>query len=84
MSTLFDSYYDCLGHELTYGSKVGFRKGNRFIYGTVVDIVSDAKSGYKFIVAPTIGYTGKEPIKLQAKYKVGNNRVFLINVLSKE
>ena len=83
MSTLFDSYYDCLGHELTYGSPVGFRKGSHFIYGIVSDIVSDSKHGYKFIVTPSIGWKGSNKPKLQNKYKVSNNKIFLVNIIHK-
>lgn len=83
MSTLFESYYDCLGHELTYGSTVGFRKGSHFIYGIVSDIVSDPKHGYKFIVIPSIGWKGPNEPKLQNKYVVSNARIFKINVIKK-
>ena len=78
MSTLFDTYYDCLGHELTCGSTVGFKKGNHFIYGTVTDIVMDTKMDYKFIVIPNIGWSGPDEPKLQNKYKVNHTRIFQI------
>ncbi len=83
MSTLFDNYYDCLGHELTYGSAVGFTKGNHFIYGIVTDIVSDSKSGYKYIVIPSIGWKGPNEPKLQKRYVVSINRIFKINITKK-
>ncbi len=78
MSTLFESYYDCLGHELTYGSTVGFNKGHHIIYGTVTDIIPDEKIGYKFIVIPNIGWRGPSEPKLQKSYKVSHNKIFEI------
>ncbi len=80
MSTLFDTYYDSLGHELTFGSPVGFRKGQHFIYGIVTNIISDAKHDYKFIVTPSIGWKGPNEPKLQNRYTVSNKRIFKINV----
>ena len=84
MSTLFDNYYDCLGHELTYGSAVGFRKGKHFIYGVIIDIVSDSKHDYKFIVVPSIGWKGPDEPKLQKRYTVSNMRIFKINLAKKD
>ena len=80
MSTLFNSYYDSLGNELTYGSPVCFRSSGYFIYGIISEIIPDAKSEYKYVVVPTIGYKGPGKIELKKKYKVNHNRVFLLNI----
>lgn len=85
MSTLFDTYYDTFGNELHIGSPVGFKSKGFFIYGTVIEIVSDKKDGYKFIVVPNIGWSGQNEIEnIQKRYKVSHKRLFLINLNRKK
>ena len=83
MSTLFDTYYDTFGHELTIGSPVGFRRKDHFIYGTVTEIVVDTKNEYKFVVIPNIGWRGPDAPKLQNSYKISHKNIFLITVKTK-
>lgn len=85
MSTLFESYYDCLGHELYVGSYVGFQSKDHTIYGTVIDIKNDKDDDYKFVVIPNIGCRwskGNMPT-LKKRYTVSWKRIYLINVKKK-
>lgn len=83
MSTLFDTYYDTFGHELTIGSPVGFRRNDHFIYGTVTEIIYDAKNEYKFVVIPNIGWRGPNIPELKKSYKISHKNIFLITIKTK-
>lgn len=81
MSTLFDSYYDSLGHELHIGEYVmGVTSGGK-IYGTIVEINLDSKGNEKYTIIPNIGSNNISNLK--KKYKIGYKNVYLINAHKK-
>lgn len=80
MSTLFESYYDCLGHELSIGSPVlGFTSGMK-IYGHVINFLRDKKGNDKFEVVPDIGYKSDKEVKLKKSYKISYRNICLIKI----
>ena len=81
MSTLFESYYDSLGHEMHLGETVmGCTTGGR-IYGHIVDMELDSKGNEKYTIVPDIGYANITNLK--KKYKIGWKNVYLIKVTKK-
>jgi len=82
MSTLFETYYDSLGHELLMGSPVMAKTCGYLIYGHVVDMSMDSK-GEKYTIIPDIGYKSNSEIKLKKNYKVGWKNIYLIKVNKK-
>ena len=82
MSTLFESYYDSLGHEIFIGSPVMAKTTGYFIYGHVVEMSMDNK-GEKYVIIPDIGYRSNKEIVLKKKYKINWKNVFLIKVNKK-
>ena len=83
MSTLFENYYDSLGHELVLGSTVlGLTNGCR-IYGHVVGFDKDKKCEDKIVIIPDIGYSSNKEIKLKKTYKINWKNVYLIKVKKK-
>ena len=79
MSTLFETYYDGLGHEVYLGSPVMIKTTEMFIYGHVVDMKMDNK-GEKYTVIPDIGYKSNKDVQLKKKYKGNWKNIFLINI----
>ena len=79
MSTLFETYYDSLGHEIFNGSPVLAKTSGIIIYGHIVDMTMDAK-GEKYTIIPDIGYRSNAKVVLKKKYKVNWKNVFLIKV----
>ena len=83
MSTLFENYYDSIGHELSIGSTVlGITSGYR-IYGHVIGFDKDKKGDDKIIIIPDIGYRSNKEIKLKKNYKISWKNVCLIKVRKK-
>lgn len=80
MSTLFESYYDCLGHELSIGETVGWKSLGRFIFGTITEFVKTKTGDFKAVCIPNIGNTLLEGQKLRKKYSVNSNNIFKINI----
>lgn len=82
-STLFENYYDGLGHILYIGSTVKCNTSGHFIFGTVVDIIpkSDNKTMYKVI--PNIGCSNALLPKLKKYYIISDKNIFLITVKKK-
>ena len=80
MSTLFESYYDGLGHELVLGSTVMGMTSGYTIYGHVIGFDKDKKGEDKIIIIPDIGYRTNKEIKLKKTYKIGWKNVCLIKV----
>ena len=83
MSTLFETYYDSLGHELVLGSTVMAVTCGYRIYGHVVDFDKDKKGEEKFVIVPDIGYKANKEIKLKKTYKISWKNVYLIKVKKK-
>ena len=83
MSTLFENYYDSLGHEMHIGETVmGCTTGGR-IYGHIVDMCMDAKGNEKYTIVPDIGCTNNLLPKLKKQYKITWQNVYLITVKKK-
>jgi len=83
MSTLFENYYDSLGHELVLGSPVLAKTSGYLIYGHVIDFGKDKKGEDKIIIIPDIGYKSNEEIKLKKDYKINWKNVYLIKINKK-
>ena len=83
MSTLFETYYDSLGHELVLGSTVMAITCGYRIYGHVIDFDKDKKGEEKFVIVPDIGYKANREVILKKKYKVSWKNVCLIKVRKK-
>ncbi len=83
MSTLFENYYDSLGHEMHIGETVmGCTTGGR-IYGHIVDMCVDSKGNEKYTIVPDIGCTTNLLPKLKKQYKITWRNVYLITVKKK-
>ena len=83
MSTLFENYYDSLGHEMHIGETVmGCTTGGR-IYGHIIDMCMDAKGNEKYTIVPDIGCTNNLLPKLKKQYKITWRNVYLITVKKK-
>ena len=74
MSNLFETYYDSFGHEINIGSTVGARTSKGFIYGHVVNFITDKNGGLKFEITPDI-----KNVTNKKTYKIKDKNVFLIN-----
>jgi hypothetical protein len=83
MSTLFETYYDSLGHEIFNGSSVMAKTCGYLIYGHVVNFDIDKKGEEKFVIIPDIGYKANTEVILKKKYKVSWKNVYLINIKKK-
>lgn len=83
MSTLFEIYWDGLGHELVLGSLVLAKTSGYTIYGHVVDFNKDKKGEDKIVIIPDIGYHSNKEIKLKKNYKIIWKNVYLIKVNKK-
>lgn len=83
MSTLFESYYDSLGHELVLGSTVLAKTSGYTIYGHVVNFNKDKKGEDKIVIIPDIGYRSNKEVKLKKDYKITWKNVYLIKVNKK-
>jgi len=83
MSTLFENYYDSLGHELVLGSTVLCLTSQCRIYGHVVGFNKDKKGDDKIVIIPDIGYRSNKEIKLKKSYKINWKNVYLIKVNKK-
>jgi len=80
MSTLFENYYDCLGHELHIGDTVGGNTCGYIIYGHIVELNRDKNGNEKYTIIPDIGYRANSEVKLKKQYKIGWKNVYLITV----
>lgn len=83
MSTLFENYYDSLGHELAIGSTVLGMTSGYTIYGHVIRFEKDKKGEDKIVIIPDIGYRTNKEIKLKKTYKIGWKNVYLIKIKKK-
>lgn len=83
MSTLFESYYDSLGHEMHIGETVMGYTCGYYIYGHIVDMSMDKNGNEKYIIVPDIGYRSNKPVTLKKKYKIGWRNVYQITVKKK-
>lgn len=81
MSTLFESYYDGLGHEMQIGMTVMANTSGGRIYGHIIEMFHDNKGDDKFTIIPDIGYCNIN--KLRKTYKVNWKNVYLIKVIKK-
>jgi len=77
MSTLFDTYYDSLGHELHIGDPVFIRTGGHVIFGSLVKFDSDKKGNIKYNVVPSAKYKAVGIDNLKRSYKVSEINIFL-------
>ena len=80
MSTLFENYYDSLGHIIYIGSTVMCNTSGFRIYGHVTEMNIDKNGNEKYTVIPDIGYKSNKEIKLKKTYKVSWKNTYLINV----
>ena len=81
MSTLFESYYDNLGHEMQIGMTVLANTSGGRIYGHIIDMFHDNKGEGKFVVVPNVGSYNID--KLKKSYKISWKNVYLIKVTKK-
>ena len=84
MSTLFDSYYDNLGHEMHIGDTVMGETCGYLIYGHIINILLDKNSEEKYVIIPDIGYKSNKTINLKKKYKKKKKKVSLIKITRKK
>lgn len=78
MSTLFESYYDSLGHEMHIGETVIGYTCSYYIYGHIVDMSMDKNGNEKYTIIPDIGYRSNKPVTLKKKYKISCHNVYQI------
>lgn len=83
MSTLFDTYYDSIGHELHIGDPVFIRTGGRVIFGSLVKFDSDKKGNIKYNVVPSARYKAVGIDDLRRSYKVSEINIFLAVIKNK-
>lgn len=76
MSTLFETYYDSFGHELTLGSLVTAKTPKGFIWGHVINFNKDKKGNTRFEIAADMGRNENIPVK--KSYKIKDVNVFLL------
>lgn len=83
MSTLFENFYDSLGHEMHIGDPVmGVTCGYR-IYGHIVDMTKDKNENEKYVIIPDIGYKSNKEVVLKKRYKISWRNVYLVKVTKK-
>jgi len=83
MGTLFDKFYDSLGHEMQIGMTVMACTMGGHIYGHIVDLTKDKNENDKFVIVPDIGCTNNLVGKLKKRYKINWRNVYLIKVTKK-
>lgn len=83
MSTLFDIFYDSLGHEMEIGMPVmAYTCGGR-IYGHIVDMYKDKNDNEKYVIIPDIAHS-LNITNLKKKYKINWKNVFQITIKKKK
>jgi len=80
MSTLFETYYDDLGHELHIGDIVFFRTKGHLIFGNLVNFDSDKKGNIKYVVTPNPKYKELGNSDLKNSYKVSERNIYLATI----
>lgn len=83
MSTLFESYYDSLGHELHIGDPVMGKTCGYMIYGHITEFSRDKNGNEKYTIIPDIGYRSNKEVELKKHYKISWKNVFLVKVTKK-
>ena len=82
MSTLFDTYYDGLGHELQMGSPVFFRCAGKLLFGTLVKFGRNKNGELRYNIVPSVKYK-ENGIELRRNYNVSDKNVFLAIIKKK-
>jgi hypothetical protein len=83
MSTLFDTYYDALGHEMHIGDICFIKVKGRFIFGSVVKFDFDKNGNIKYVVVPSAKYIAMGIDDLKRSYKVSDRNIFLAVIKKK-
>lgn len=83
MSTLFENYYDSLGHEMHIGMTVMAHTSGGYIYGHIVNMVKDTKGNEKYTIVPDLGYSENLKDKLRKQYKINWRNVYQIEIKKK-
>lgn len=78
MSTLFENYFDSLGHEVHIGSTVMGKTRGFFIYGHITEMTKDSNGNEKYTIVPDIGYKSEKEETLKKHYKISWKNVFLL------
>ena len=83
MSTLFETYYDSLGHEMHIGDPVMGKTRGYFIYGHIINFRKDKNGNEKYIIVPDLGYRSNTPVELKKHYTIGWKNVLLVTIKRK-
>lgn len=83
MSTLSETFYDSLGHEIHIGETVMAKTCGYLIYGHVKEMLKNSKGEDCYVIVPDIGYKANKPVILKKQYKINRNNVFQIIVIKK-
>ena len=83
MSTLFDTYYDALGHEMHIGDPVFIKVKGHFIFGSVAKFDFDKSGNIKYVVIPSAKYLAVGIDDLKRSYKVSDKNIFLATIKKK-
>ena len=79
MTTLFENFYDSLGHEMHIGETVMAVTCGYRIYGHIIDITLDKKNQEKYVIVPDVGCTKGKESSLKKQYKIGWRNVYKVN-----
>ena len=80
MSTLFETFYDSLMHEMHINEMIMGCTSGGIIYGHIIDMYKDNKGNDKFVIAPDIGYSNNLANKLKKRYTINWNNVYQIRI----
>lgn len=83
MSTLFENFYDSLGHEMHVGETVMAETCGYFIYGHIKEMKKNSKGEDCYVITPDIGWRSNKPVTLKRQYTVNWIHVFQITVTKK-
>ena len=85
MSTLFDSYYDALGHELHIGDSVMFKVSDKYLIGSIAKFGANKNGALRYTVVPSPIYkTSPDFDFLKRSYNVSDRNVFLVYIHKKK
>ena len=83
MSTLFETYYDSVGHEMHIGDPVFIKVKGHFIFGSVANFYFDKNGNIKYVVTPSTKYLAVGIDDLKRSYKVSDRNIFLATIKKK-
>ena len=83
MSTLFETYYDALGHEMHIGDLVFIKVKGHFIVGSISKFDFDKNGNIKYVVTPSALYKANGIDDMRRTYKVSDRNIFLAVIKKK-